>query len=203
MMLKRTKGYLLLTLLVLTGLAGRIHSHTLSGKERRYLIQELRNSNSDMIQTVQDLTPKQLQFKMEKNKPCIRELVFMAASFESEVNMQLKDIMARPATKYEYNKPEDQSIDSLFQQAEYDPHKLVNFENHRFRKMEEAVDLLKKERSDLVRFTRTTTDDVRSFSLITKMGRMDLYQLLLLNTTYTKYINREIEKIKSSTRFPK
>jgi hypothetical protein len=37
-MFKRTRGYLLLTLLVLTGLAGRKHNETLTGKEREQLL---------------------------------------------------------------------------------------------------------------------------------------------------------------------
>lgn len=37
-MFKRTRGYLLLILLVLTGLAGRTHTETLTGKERNQLL---------------------------------------------------------------------------------------------------------------------------------------------------------------------
>jgi hypothetical protein len=37
-MFKRTRGYLLLTLLVLTGLAGRTHNETFTGKESTQLL---------------------------------------------------------------------------------------------------------------------------------------------------------------------
>ena len=43
---KRTKGYTLLLLLVLTGLAGRQSTTTITSKERRFLIEELKESKS-------------------------------------------------------------------------------------------------------------------------------------------------------------
>ncbi|MFL5788794.1 MAG: hypothetical protein ACJ748_12120, partial [Flavisolibacter sp.] len=66
-MLKRTKGYFLLTMLVLTGLAGRLHTDTLSGKERRFLISELKLTSSDFLLSIKYLTPRQLNYisKME------------------------------------------------------------------------------------------------------------------------------------------
>ena len=59
-MFKRTKGYLLLTLLVLTGLAGNTHSNSLSGKERKVLVNHLKDSKTAFLKSVKNLSEDQL-----------------------------------------------------------------------------------------------------------------------------------------------
>ena len=61
-MLKRTKGYTLLLLLVLTGLAGRISTTTITSKERRVAIDELKESKVAVLKSVKGLSEKQLNF---------------------------------------------------------------------------------------------------------------------------------------------
>src|SRR6187551_3828204 len=81
-MFKRTKGYFLLTMLVLTGLAGRLHTNILTTKERHYLVTELKTSKKELLKNVEDLSAKQLNFKADKNALSIKECVYKLISIE-------------------------------------------------------------------------------------------------------------------------
>ncbi|HEX2535578.1 MAG TPA: hypothetical protein VHK69_17670, partial [Chitinophagaceae bacterium] len=59
-MFKRTNGYILLALLVVTGLAGRISSDTISSKERRTLTGQLKDTRNALVKSVKGLTAEQL-----------------------------------------------------------------------------------------------------------------------------------------------
>lgn len=69
-MFKRNKGYLLLTLLVLTGLAGRMHSDSLTAKERHALITSFKSSRQTLLQystaLEQARTKKQRTFAQQR-----------------------------------------------------------------------------------------------------------------------------------------
>jgi len=51
-MLKRTKGLLLLTLLVITGLAGTLKDSIISQKERKSAISLMKDTKADVIKSV-------------------------------------------------------------------------------------------------------------------------------------------------------
>src|SRR5688572_11201056 len=74
-MLKRTKGYTLLLLLVLTGLAGRLFTTTITSQERRFLIDQLKQSKASFAKSVQGLTEAQLNFKSGPEKTSIKDCI--------------------------------------------------------------------------------------------------------------------------------
>lgn len=52
-MIRRTKGYILLTLLVLTGMASRNTGKTLSYKERTAIVKELKAARQELVQALE------------------------------------------------------------------------------------------------------------------------------------------------------
>jgi hypothetical protein len=62
-MLKRTKGRLLLTLLVITGLAGTLKDASISKKERKSAVSLMKDTKSDVINSVKGLSDAKLNFK--------------------------------------------------------------------------------------------------------------------------------------------
>src|SRR3982751_2395654 len=84
-MLKRTKGYLLLTLLVLTGLAGNTHSNSISGKERRSLVNQLKDSKAALLESIEGLSDAQLNFKPAPDKWSVRECIYHLAVAENNL----------------------------------------------------------------------------------------------------------------------
>ena len=62
-MLKRTKGRLLLTLLVITGLAGTLSNTALTEKERKFVVHNLKDTKSEVQKSIKGLSDAQLNFK--------------------------------------------------------------------------------------------------------------------------------------------
>ena len=54
-MLKRTKGRILLTTLVITGLAGTVKNTTLSNQERKFAVSQLKETKTDLLRSIRGL----------------------------------------------------------------------------------------------------------------------------------------------------
>src|SRR3982751_4119986 len=94
-MLKRTKGYLLLTMLVLTGLAGRFHTETLTNKERRILLQGIKEARAAFNESTSGLSKKQVNFRIAKSQPSIKDYIYQAVSAEQYFWSIAKDALVQ------------------------------------------------------------------------------------------------------------
>ena len=75
-MLKRTKGRLLITLLVITGLAGTLNDTALSKQERKVAVNHLKDTKADLLKSVKGLSDAQLNFKSTPDKWSVKECVY-------------------------------------------------------------------------------------------------------------------------------
>lgn len=62
-MLKRTISRLLLSLIVITGLAGTLKDNSISSKERKFAVGLMKESKEAVIKSTHGLSPAQLNFK--------------------------------------------------------------------------------------------------------------------------------------------
>ena len=72
-MLKRTKGRLLLTLLVVTGFAGTINNTAPTNQERKFAIEQIKNSKTEIIRTIRGHSETQLAYKPSRDAWNIKE----------------------------------------------------------------------------------------------------------------------------------
>src|SRR6266480_3590785 len=96
-MIKRTTGRLLLTLLVITGLAGTLNNSSLSQKERKQAISLIKNSRKEVLNSIKGLSPRQLKYKSSSKEPSIGELIMTMALREKNCSDQIKVFMDEPA----------------------------------------------------------------------------------------------------------
>ena len=195
-MLKRTKGYFLLTMLVLTGLAGRMDTNILTTKERHALVVDLKTSRNDFLKTVETLTPKQLNFRGNKTSPSIKACIYRLVSIENNLWSLSQTALSQenPSLK---RTCADEDLSSLVQQ------KTFPYDDIKFKNVPEALKLFKTVRVDILKYVHTSTEDVRGHLSQTSMGNFDAYQLMLLNTIYCNHFLQQIEAIKSQRNFPK
>ena len=92
-MFKRNKGYFLLTMLVLTGLAGRIHTDSLRGKERKSLVSEIKSDRAALLSEIKDLSSRQFnyQFHGTSIKKCIQDQI----NYETNIWMACKNQLSK------------------------------------------------------------------------------------------------------------
>lgn len=197
-MFKRTKGYLLLTMLVLTGLAGRIHSDTLSGKERRTLVRDLKTSKAEFIKSVEGLSGKQINFRPAKNQLTVKECVYQLASIENGLWATAKTCLKQEALKQARSFNDEELNSCILNQPYIIPSRKLKFKN-----VKEAVKLYKNESAETLKYINTSTENVRAHVISTAAGNLDAYQLMFLSAIYTKHITDQINEIKASPNFPK
>ena len=203
-MIKRTTGRLLLTLLVITGLAGTLNNSSLSQKERKQAINLIKNSRKEIVNSIEGLSPRQLKYKTSSKEPSISELIVTLALKEKKFSEQIRTFMDQPA--HSENRLRIALTDE----------QLLAKDNYTLCKMEipaNSTALWKNPAEALRRFTalqiehikyiRTSTEDMRNRVVKTSAGWIDCYQYYLLMADQNSYFAEKIRKIKSSPRFPK
>jgi len=92
-MLKRTKGRILLTALVITGLAGTIKNTALTSQERKFAVSQLRGSRSDLLKSINGLSAAQLDFKSNSDNWTIKEHLDYLAFAEKTLWTKLETVL--------------------------------------------------------------------------------------------------------------
>jgi len=187
-------------MLVLTGLAGRMHTNILTTRERHNLVTELKTSRKDLLKSVEGLSAKQLNFKVDKNQLSIKECIYKLVSVEKGLwfftQASLKQ--EEPSSSLQKTASDDKALILIAeQQKDFEYGKL------KFKNAGEALKFYKNERSEMLRYVQTSTQNVREHIIKTGIGNFDVYQLILLNTIYTKIYIQHIEEIKAQANFPK
>lgn len=197
-MFKRTKGYFLLTMLVLTGLAGRLHTTILTTKERHTLVADLKASKKDLLKSVEDLSVKQLNFKIDKNTLSIKECVYKLVSIENALWISTQSSLSQEPSSLQRTTSNDKNLFAIARQDGSFSHRKLKFKN-----LEEALKFYKDERAEMLKYVQTSTQNVRQHISKTNWGNFDAYQLMLLNTIYAKQYLQQIEQIKAHSNFPR
>lgn len=203
-MLKRTKGRLLLTLLVITGLAGTLNNSSLSQKERKQAINLIRINRNEVVNNMQGLSVRQIKYKVSAKDLSIGELILNLAGLEEACNEQITTIMARPANAENRLKIAF-TDDQLLASNRYTPGKAIIPGNNK-PSVKDPAEALKKFialTNHQIKYIRTSTEDLRNHVVETAAGWIDCYQYYLLMADQSEYFAKQIYIIKSSPRFPK
>jgi hypothetical protein len=204
-MLKRTKGRFLLTLLVITGLAGTLKNTSLTQQERKTVVNTLKDSKSELLKSVKGLSETQLDFKASPASPSIGECISHVTTSETSLWKMLGTSMEQPADpekRAEITIPDEALVKlaasgSTTIAASAQPVK--NAEHS----ASETISTFKALRADHIKYVRSTTEDLRNHFVCLPFGRIDSYQLLLLIAAQCNHMTREINEIKAEPGFPK
>ena len=206
-MLKRTKGRLLLTLLVVTGFAGTINNTAPTKQERRFAIEHFKDSKTDLLRTMKGLSEARLNYKPSTGAASIKESFFQLTSLESRLWSQMEAAMKQPSH------PEKRALlrytdEELLQNIEF-LHRLqpasgeVLPNSNKTRSMNEALAAFKLAKTEQIKYIKTTTSDLRNHFVALPFGLVDCYQVILLITACNDYYNQQIDHSMASASFPK
>jgi hypothetical protein len=206
--MRRSKyGYLLLALLVITGLAGTITSTSITSKERKFAASHLKDTKGgDVLKSIKGLSRAQLDFKTAPGKWSIKECVCHIAVSERILWQTLENAMNQPANpeKRSEIKLTDEQIVHIVQNRskkikfseKLDP-KITAHNN-----LDEAIDNFKSLRAEHIKYMKTTTEDLRNHVTQLPMGWVDCYQLCLFVSVLSNLYMQQIEDIKADPNFP-
>ncbi len=204
---KRTKGYTLLLLLVLTGLAGRQSTTTITSKERRFLIEELKESKTGLQKSVKGITDKQLNFKADEENWTIKECLQHIALAENNLwNIADATLKKTPNPREKADiKVKDEDVVTLLATRDKKLQAPESFKPVKasWKTTEETLDAFKDKRMEIIKYAKTSTADMRNHVLQMPIGNIDAYQMLLYISAHTKRHTLQIEEVKANPAFPK
>ena len=206
-MLKRTKGYVLLTLLVVTGLAGTIRDTTLSKKERKFAADHLKDTKSEVLRSVEGLSSSQLDFKQASDRWSVKECVYHITLAERNLWHMLESSMSTPANpeKRSEIKVTDDQIIKMVEDRSTKVKTAEPFEpkNATWKSVDEALTDFKNQRNDHIKYLKNTTEDMRNHVVQMPFGSIDCYQLCLMMSAHSDRHTQQINEVKADPGFPK
>lgn len=206
-MLKRTKGRLLLTLLVITGLAGTLRESSISKKERKSAISLLKDSKTDVLKAVKELTDAQLNYKVSPDNWSVKECAYHIAISEKNLWDMMESAMKAPANaekRFEI-KMSDEEIIAIMENRTNKVKTFAPFEpkNTPYKSIDDALNDFKSRRADHIKYMKSTTEDLRNHVLQMPFGWIDCYQLGLMIAAHTNRHTQQMNEVKAEAGFPK
>lgn len=205
-MLKRTKGHLLLALLVMTGLAGTIRSDSISYKERKSVLKEMKETKTEAIKSVRGLTEEQLNFKAKPGQWSVKECMYFIAISEKNLWDLFVMTMKAPsnADKRSEIKLTDEELVKMMEDRSFKVKTTELFEpkSTAYKSLESAINDFKNRRIDQIKYLKSTTEDLRNHVVEMQLGWIDCYQLSLMIASQTKRHTQQINEIKTNPDFP-
>jgi hypothetical protein len=206
-MLKRTKGRLLLTLLVITGLAGTLNESSLTGKERKVVVNSLKDTKSDLLKGIKGLSEAQLNFKAAPDRWSIKECVYHITLSEKNLWGFFESGMKGPATP-EQRAEVKVSDEEIFKMITDRTHKAKAPESAtpdkaKWTSVEAALADFKTGRATIVKYAKTSTEDLRNHIFKLPFVTIDGYQMLLFISAHSNRHTQQLNEVKAHPDFPK
>lgn len=206
-MLKRTKGRFLLTMLVITGLAGTIRDTSLTKQERKSVITDLKETRSELFKSIKGLSEAQLNFKPAPDRWSIKECVYHISLAEKKLGAQLEAALKDPATpeKRAEVKVSDDELVAMVRDREHKAQaaEMLRPEKAEWLTMNDALLDFKAERANRIKYAKSTTEDFRDHFIQMPFGWIDAYQFMLLISAHSGRHTQQIHEIKNDPHFPR
>lgn len=205
-MLKRTYGRLLLTLLVVTGLAGKVTDSTITKSERKQLVSQYKDTRNELLNTVKGLSETQANFKPSPDKWSVKECLYHIILSEESLWGTLEENMKLPATPEKRSDVVVSDADVIkmvrSREAKYQASENLQPVNGPWKSLDEAVDAFKALRGRHLKYVRNTTEDLRNHLVPTPAGTIDAYQFMLFIAGHSDRHTQQMKEVMSHPDFP-
>jgi hypothetical protein len=206
-MLKRTKGRLLLTLLVITGLAGTLKESSISQKERKSAINLMKDTKNDVFNAIKGLSKVQVNFKPAQDQLSIKECTYRIAISEKKLWDILESNMKVPTNgdkRAEIRMTDEQLIKvSEDRSGKVKIAEPLESKKMHYRTLDDALSDFKSQRANHIKYLKTSTEDLRNHVVQMPFGWIDCYQLCLMIAAQSNRYRQQIDEIKANPNFPK
>jgi len=205
--MRRSKyGYLLLALLVITGLAGTVTSTSITAKDRKFAANSLKVTKSEVLKSVSGLSRAQLNFKTPSGRSSIKQCACRIGAAEKNMWQLLELSMKQPANpekRLEIKMTDAELIKMMEDRSTKLPSpEILEPKKTPYKTVEEALESFKAERADHIKYIKNTTEDLRNHLTRLSFGWVDCYQLCLLMSAHSNRLMQQIEEIKTNSKFP-
>ncbi len=199
-------GRSLLTLLVITGLAGTINDSSLSKKERKIGVVMLKETKDAAINATKDLSEAQLNFKAAPEKWSVKECMFHIAATEKLLWSMFETTMKAPANpeKRSEIKVTDEQVVQMVQDRtkKAQAPETIQPKNTGFNSLDEGITAFKKSRGEHIKYLKNSTEDLRNHVVQMPVGYIDCYQFLLFMAAHSNRHTQQMNEVKADPGFP-
>lgn len=206
-MLKRTMGRFLLSLLVITGLAGIETDFAPSKQERKAAVNLLKDTKAEVLKAVKGLSDAQLNFKASPEKWSIKECMYHIAISEKNLWGMMEGAMKSPPNpeKRSEIKMTDEQLIKMMEDRSFKVKTVEPFEpkNTPYQSLDDAVSAFKEMRAEHIKHMKSTTEDMRNHVVQMPFGWLDCYQLCLMMGSHSNRHMQQIIEVKADPNFPK
>jgi hypothetical protein len=200
-------GRLLLTLLVITGLAGIENDSAPSKQERKAAVNLMKETKADVLKIVKDLSDAQLNFKASPEKWSIKECMYHIAISEKNLWDMMETAMKAPANpeKRSEIKMTDEQLIKMMEDRSFKVETVELFEpkNTPHQSLDDAVSAFKEMRAEHIKHMKSTTEDMRNHVVQMPFGWLDCYQLCLMMASHSNRHMQQMNEVKADPNYPK
>jgi hypothetical protein len=205
--MRRSKyGYLLLALLVITGLAGTVTSTSITSKERKFAVNILKDTKSEVLETLKNLSKAQAEFKATPDQCSAKECIYQVAFAEKDLWDLLQTTLNQPANPEKRSKIKwtDEQLMNVVKDLNNKVKTSTRFvsENVPFKTVDEALEVFKTERTNHIKYIKSTTEDLRNHVLKMSFGWLDCYQLCLMISVVSSRQIQLVKELRADPNFP-
>lgn len=204
-MLKRTKGRLLISLLVVTGLAGTMDNNSVTQRERKYALNIMKEGKVNMHEEEKGLSEKQLNFTTPAHplsiKQCLMQMAFTEQQLWETVTTTLKKT-ANPERRRDIKFSDDEIIQLTENGHITAGSNTFKRANAPWKNVTAAISGFKTMRNDHIKYMKNSTEDLRNHVTLTPAGWVDCYQYILIMSAETNRYIKYIAELKNTKGFP-
>jgi DinB superfamily len=206
-MLKRTKGRILLTMLVITGLAGTINNSTLSNQERKFAVSQLKDTRTELLSTIKKLSTIQLEFKSSPDSwsigECISHISLTEKLLWDKLELAMKQ-SANPEKRLALTFSDEDLLKSMEgRSANSAWTECLQTGKEKKPPVADALATFKSVRTAHLKYVKTTTEDLRNHFIQLPIGWIDCYQSIIFMAFHSNKHISQINEILADPRFPK
>ncbi|GAA3943897.1 hypothetical protein GCM10022209_44290 [Chitinophaga oryziterrae] len=179
---------------------------TMTTQERDYAIRFLKETETDVLNSVKGLSEAQLKFKPAANKWSAEECIKHIAAAEKELWAMAVPVLKQPANPEKRTdiKFTDEQLVKAVEDRSHQSKTITALEpdNSPYKSVAEALNAFKKNRDKLIVFINSTQENLRNHVVVLPVGTYDLYQFILLISAHSNRHTQQIEEVKVNNSFP-
>lgn len=191
---------------VLSFLAFSVVESGLTKKEKKFAQSYLEETRDDLANTINGLTEEQLNFKPAADRWSVKECLQHIAATESGLWKWCESTIKaapNPEKRADIKVTDEQLIKMLTDRSQKFKSAPENTpEQSPFVTALDAFNAFKASREKLIKYIKTTKDDLRNHVAQAPMGAVDAYQLVLFIGAHSNRHTQQIAEVMADPNFP-
>jgi len=182
-------------------------SGSLTKEERENAVKSLKETKSNLLQSLKNLSDAQVNFKASPERWSIKECVEHITLAEKGL-WQMEEASLKAAATPEKRSEVKITDDGLMKiitdrsQKQTAPEPFRP-EKYKVAELSDVVKDFTAERNELIEFVKKTDDDMRNHMVTMPFGTIDSYQLLLMISGHCNRHTQQINEVKADPNYPK